>query len=198
MSKKPAELPDYLKLKNADIILKHGSDILSDETFLTQKEYLQHGTVSVYDHVIYVADKSLSYAKKLHLKVDEEALVRGALLHDYYLYDWHIHGAFYRGHIVKHPGEAAERAKQDFKINKREENMIRRHMFPLTIMPPRYREGWLISWADKTSAVSETLGKKARRSKAKRADEKADRAAKVKAAKAEAKAAKAKAKKTSK
>ena len=65
-------------------------------------------------------------------------------------------------------------------------------------MPPRYREGWLISWADKTSAVSETLGKKARRSKAKRADEKADRVAKVKAAKAEAKAAKAKAKKTSK
>lgn len=41
-------------------------------------------------------------------------------------------------------------------------------MFPLTITPPRYKEGWLVSWADKTSAVSETLGKKARRAKANR------------------------------
>ena len=42
-------------------------------------------------------------------------------------------------------------------------------MFPLTITPPRYKEGWLVSWADKTSAVSETLGKKARREKVNRA-----------------------------
>ncbi len=158
-----------LNLKNADIIEKYASDILNDETFQSQKEYLQHGKVSVRDHVIYVADKSLSYAKRLHLKVDEEALVRGALLHDYYLYDWHIHGAFYRGHIIKHPREAAERARQDFKTSKKEESIIRRHMFPLTITPPRYKEGWLVSWADKTSAVSETFGKKARHAKARRA-----------------------------
>ncbi|MDO4760053.1 MAG: HD domain-containing protein [Candidatus Saccharibacteria bacterium] len=192
MRKKPVEFPAHLKLKNADIIEKYGGDILNDETFQSQKEYLQHGKVSVYDHVIYVADKSLSYAKRLHLKVDEEALVRGALLHDYYLYDWHIHGAFYRGHIIKHPKEAAEKAKQDFKINKKEESLIRRHMFPMTIVPPRYREGWLISWADKTSAVSETLGKKARRAKAKRAADakakkaavRAERAARAKASRA--------------
>lgn len=158
-----------LNLKNREIIEKYASDILNDETFRLQKEYLQHGKVSVYDHVIYVADKSLSYAKRLHLKIDEKALVRGALLHDYYLYDWHIHGAFYRGHIIRHPREAAERARQDFKTSKKEESIIRRHMFPLTITPPRYKEGWLVSWADKTSAVSETLGKKARRAKANRA-----------------------------
>lgn len=192
MSKEPAKLPEYLKLKNADTILKYGGDILSSESFLSQKEYLQHGKVSVYDHVIYVADKSLSYAKRLHLKIDEEALVRGALLHDYYLYDWHIEGAFHRGHIIMHPREAASKAKQDFKISKKEENMIRRHMFPLTITPPRYREGWLISWADKTSAVSETLGKKARRTKAQRAADSAKKAAIAKAKKAEARVAKAK------
>ena len=162
----------HLKLKNREIIEKYASDILNDETFQLQKEYLQHGKVSVYDHVIYVADKSLSYAKRLHLKIDEKALVRGALLHDYYLYDWHIHGAFYRGHIIRHPKEAAEKARQDFKTSKKEESIIRRHMFPLTITPPRYKEGWLVSWADKTSAVSETLGKKARRAKANRAKEK--------------------------
>ena len=65
-------------------------------------------------------------------------------------------------------------------------------MFPLTITPPRYREGWLISWADKTSAVSETLGKKARRTKAQRAADSAKKAAIAKAKKAEARVAKAK------
>lgn len=173
MSKKPitedADPLANLKLKNRETIEKYASDILNDDTFKLQKEYLQHGKVSVYDHVIYVADKSLSYAKRLHLKINEKELVRGALLHDYYLYDWHIHGAFYRGHIIKHPKEAAEKARQDFKTSKKEESIIRRHMFPLTITPPRYKEGWLVSWADKTSAVSETLGKKARRAKANRA-----------------------------
>ena len=173
MSKKPttedADPLANLKLKNRETIEKYASDILNDDTFKLQKEYLQHGKVSVYDHVIYVADKSLSYAKRLHLKISEKELVRGALLHDYYLYDWHIHGAFYRGHIIRHPKEAAEKARQDFKTSKKEESIIRRHMFPLTITPPRYKEGWLVSWADKTSAVSETLGKKARRAKANRA-----------------------------
>ena len=126
MSKKPttedANPLANLKLKNRETIEKYASDILNDDTFKLQKEYLQHGKVSVYDHVIYVADKSLSYAKRLHLKISEKELVRGALLHDYYLYDWHIHGAFYRGHIIRHPREAAEKARQDFKTSKKEEN----------------------------------------------------------------------------
>ena len=36
--------------------------------------------------------------------------------------------------------------------------MIHRHMFPLTPVPPRYREALLVSLADKISAVLETFG----------------------------------------
>ena len=34
-------------------------------------------------------------------------------------------------------------------MNKRIENSIVRHMFPLNIIPPKYKEGWVITYADK-------------------------------------------------
>ena len=34
-------------------------------------------------------------------------------------------------------------------MNIRIENAIKRHMFPLTVIPPRYIEGWIITMADK-------------------------------------------------
>ena len=49
----------------------------------------QHGSTSVYQHSINVAYLSLWLAGRLPLRTDRRALVRGALLHDYFLYDWH-------------------------------------------------------------------------------------------------------------
>ena len=49
----------------------------------------QHGSTSVYQHSINVAYLSLWLAGRLPLRTDRGALVRGALLHDYFLYDWH-------------------------------------------------------------------------------------------------------------
>ena len=46
--------------------------------------FTQHGTTSTLDHVIAVAYSSLAFAMNAGIKVDEHALVRGALLHDYY------------------------------------------------------------------------------------------------------------------
>ena len=50
---------------------------------------LQHGSVTVYAHCLRVACTACALARALHLRVDENALIRGALLHDYFLYDWH-------------------------------------------------------------------------------------------------------------
>lgn len=36
-------------------------------------------------------------------------------------------------------------------------NSIRTHMFPLTPVPPRHVEGWLVTAADKISATTETF-----------------------------------------
>ena len=54
------------------------------------RDFIQHGDVSVYDHVASVAEQSCRMADalaRLGLRVDRDSLVCGALLHDYFLYD---------------------------------------------------------------------------------------------------------------
>ena len=55
--------------------------------------YVQHGQTTTLEHVAAVAYLSLALVRTLGIRCDERALVRGALLHDYYLYDWHDHNA---------------------------------------------------------------------------------------------------------
>ena len=93
----------------------------------------------------------------LRIRTDQRALVRGALLHDYFLYDWHKADPSHRLHGFYHPGTALRNARQDFALTPREENIIHRHMFPLTPMPPATREAWIVCLADKYCAAAETV-----------------------------------------
>ena len=82
--------------------------------------------------------------------------MRAALLHDYFLYDWHAwEGGEHRLHGLFHAGTALKNARADFALSAVEENAILRHMFPLTPIPPRCREGWIICLADKLCAACE-------------------------------------------
>ena len=56
--------------------------------YTATRRCIQHGKVSVYAHCVSVADTACVLAETLHLRVNERALIRGALLHDYFLYDW--------------------------------------------------------------------------------------------------------------
>ena len=62
---------------------------------MKMKAYIQHGNVTTYDHSVLVAYYSCMLAYKLRLRLDEQALIKGALLHDYYLYDWHEKAAWH-------------------------------------------------------------------------------------------------------
>lgn len=46
--------------------------------------------------------------------------------------------------------------QKDYKINLVEENIILRHMFPLTVIPPANKEAWLVCMSDKLCAFNET------------------------------------------
>ena len=118
---------------------------------------IQHGSTTVFAHCVKVACFSLFLANKLHLTVDVRALLRGALLHDYFLYDWHEKNAGHRFHGFTHPGTALKNAQEDFRLTPVEQNIIARHMFPLCPIPPRCREAWLVCVADKYCALLETL-----------------------------------------
>ena len=134
---------------------------LSKEGRLAQTtDYIQHGTVSVYEHCLSVTRCSCHIARLLRIPIDRRSLIRGALLHDYFMYDWH-NRHFHNGmHGFTHPRTALKEALKDFTLSSREQNMILRHMFPLTPCPPKYREGWILCLADKICAANETIRRK--------------------------------------
>ena len=105
------------------------------------------------------------FGRKLsdNIKVDEEELIRGALLHDYFLYDWHEKSLENSVHGFTHPLKALNQAKKDFELSAIERDMILNHMFPLTLNPPRSKEGKLLCLADKLCATKETLRGKNRK-----------------------------------
>jgi len=138
----------------------YGHEIINHEHMAIERRCLQHGSVSTFAHSIRVACLAVWLADRLHAwrHVDARSLVRAALLHDYFLYDWHDddNGA-HRLHGFTHGRAALRNARRDFKLNRIEADSIERHMFPLTPMPPRHLEGYLITVADKISATCETL-----------------------------------------
>ena len=68
---------------------KYANDIFESENFRSTREYIQHGNMSVQEHCINVAKVSLYIRDKLNINCNTRDLIRGALLHDYFLYDWH-------------------------------------------------------------------------------------------------------------
>ena len=118
----------------------------------------QHGDVSTYDHCRDVAELSLRINRGLRLHSDEAALARGAMLHDFYLYDWHTPDPSHRLHGFRHPEWAARNAVRCFAVGEKEQQIIRCHMWPLTLTKvPRCREAWIVCLADKFCALRETL-----------------------------------------
>ncbi len=144
-------------------IHRYGKDILKSSNFQRTRMDIQHGTVSVHNHCVSVAECSLEIMEKLEklgIRSNERALVRGALLHDYFLYDWHKHTQF-KGirnlHGFRHPQIALENAKREYRLSRREQDIIKKHMWPLTAVPPQCREAWIVTAADKYCSLLETL-----------------------------------------
>lgn len=134
-------------------------DILKSRNFIRTKEYIQHGNVTVNAHVMNVARYSVALSERLHISCSKRELVRGALLHDYFLYDWHIPDKEnpHNLHGFYHPGVALRNAAREYELTEREKNIIERHMWPLTVVPPACREAWIVTAADKWCSLMETL-----------------------------------------
>lgn len=141
------------KEKLEEIIAFLSENTRFDET----KNFIQHGNTSVYTHVISVAKKSIEFAEKYNLDVDMDSMIRGALLHDYFLYDWHDGKRERWIHGFTHPMKAYKNAKSEINLNGLERDIIIKHMFPLTILPPRYLESWIVTFADKYVSAVETV-----------------------------------------
>lgn len=133
-------------------------EVCRDSRLLESHRYLQHGDTSVFRHSVSTAYLCYYLALKMNAPVDIHSLVRGALLHDYFLYDWHEKDASHKWHGFRHAKTAWENALRDVPdLNEIEQDMIRCHMFPLNPVPPKYMEGWILCCADKICSGAETL-----------------------------------------
>lgn len=143
-----------IEIYNENIINDEIVKLSENSRFNEMELVMQHGSTTVLEHSVKVAYLSCKIANGLNLKVNYNSLVRGALLHDYFLYDRkdNKHEGF---HGFTHARTALKNAKEDFSINKIEEDIISKHMFPLNIAPPKYKESWVVTMADKISASIE-------------------------------------------
>ena len=140
--------------------VKIAREVMHSGRYREMKKYYSHSDVTVYTHCVKVAYAAYSFAVKHGIRCDLKALVRGALLHDYYLYDWHDPNKGFRWHGFKHHRFALENARRDLPLTRREQNIIASHMFPLTFWTlPKCREAWLVTVADKIVASEETARK---------------------------------------
>jgi len=121
-----------------------------------QMRKIKHHDESVFDHSLKVAFYAYRMAYKHNL--DWRATIRGALLHDFFLYKFKkslslriITDSI--KHAIVHPLIAYDNAIKHFDLNEKEENIIKAHMFPFGL--PKSKEAWIVSYVDKYIAVFE-------------------------------------------
>lgn len=132
-------------------------DIISNNVVKQMKYFRQHCNTSCYKHCMQVAYFTYIACKKL--KLDYISATRAAMLHDLFLYDWRKNNRdiILPGlHAFVHPQIALKNANQLFKLNQKEQDIILKHMWPVTFALPKYKESYIVTIMDKYSACLET------------------------------------------
>jgi len=114
-------------------------------------QYPHHRGKTRLDHVTEVAALSFFWGKRFSL--DCRAIVRGALLHDLFYYDWLHEGP--RLHGFRHHRIALENARRVTRLSEKEADIIKKHMWPLTLIPPRYPESLIVCLVDTFCSVKD-------------------------------------------
>ena len=136
------------------------SPLLDKPLMKKLSQYKHHREKNRLEHVKEVAWLSFLIGKKLSL--DCKAIVRGALLHDFFFTHW---GEGPRIHGCTHHKIALDNALKIMDLTPKEIDIIKKHMWPLTFSPPRYLESFVISIIDKYCATKDWLLIKGNRKK---------------------------------
>ncbi|MEG2670187.1 MAG: hypothetical protein RR957_06945 [Oscillospiraceae bacterium] len=117
------------------------------------EEFSHHYGVSRLRHCINVSYYSFLVCKKLGL--DYGAAARGGLLHDLFFYECakKRFGAF--KHAALHPKLAFRNAEKLTALSPIEKDIILKHMCMSSLVVPRYRESYIVSFVDKYCAIWE-------------------------------------------
>lgn len=143
-----------LSYKNRKLL----ESLMNHQMIQKMHHYNHHGNVTTFDHSVNVVCLSCLFANKFHLNDSQiENIIIGGMLHDFYLYDYHGNRIRKNGiHAWTHPKTALTNALKHFKLNHKQHNIIRSHMYPVCFLhPPKCIEAWIIVLADKCCAISE-------------------------------------------
>ncbi len=130
-------------------------ELTENSNLSSMAEYPQHGNTCRLLHSVAVAYYSCRLASFLGVNFHMRDMARGALFHDYFFYDAQDGDPAHRGHWSRHPDIAWRNAAKELALTGIEADIIRTHMFPLTLKPPRYREGAVVTLVDKGCSVYE-------------------------------------------
>ena len=126
------------------------NDILANKSIQNLKLYKHHYAYTRLEHCLSVSYYTYVICKFLHL--DYKSAARAALLHDLFFYDCEDKISRPKNHIKNHPKIALENANKLFNLNKKEQDIILKHMWPLTFSPPKYLESFIVTIVDKYCA----------------------------------------------
>lgn len=127
-------------------------------SIVQQMDQIAHHTkrISCLDHSMFVAYVSFILAKRF--RGDVPVVVKTGMLHDLYLCDWKERGVGRLKRLTIHPQMAVENAAS-FHLSQQEKDIIRKHMWPITITKiPHRRDEIIVTMADKICAIAEVSG----------------------------------------
>lgn len=128
-------------------------DLLSDEAVQSMQNYTQHRGTSILEHALFVSYLSFKVCKSKGY--DYRSAARGGLLHDFFLYQRHVNKPYRGWHTTCHPRLALKNASERFDLNCIEKDIIVKHMWPICLHRPRYKESFLVSAVDKYCCMME-------------------------------------------
>lgn len=137
------------------IFRQHVQELLLEEKVWQLDKYIQHGHTTRLEHSIAVTYFSYWLHCRLKLAGDARSLIRGAMLHDFFLYDLRDERPAFHGKT--HPYYSCKNASECFMLNEEERDIILNHMFPLTTSLPVYKSSLVVSLVDKLCASAEFL-----------------------------------------
>lgn len=146
-----------VKTKKIDTFLNSVVPYIRNPTVQQMDQFTHHTKkISCLDHSMFVSYVSFVLAKRFHGNVP--AVIKAGMLHDLYLCDWKNTqvGIFKR--LTIHPQMAVDNAA-DFNLSQREKDIIRKHMWPVTITKfPRRKDEIIVTVADKICSIAEVSG----------------------------------------
>lgn len=131
------------------------SDMIENNTVKQMNDFKQHYETTCFEHCLVASYYCYLLCKKFNL--DYISCSRAAMVHDLFLYDWRKRQNGRKGlHAFTHPQTAYDNASKLFDLNEKEKDIILKHMWPVTLALPKYKESYILTLVDKYCALNES------------------------------------------